>query len=45
MLLIKIKQEDLLLDGKRISDSIAYFTGVYMICLIFSSASQLALTG
>ena len=45
MLLIKIKQQDLLHDGKIISDSIAYFTRVYMICLIFPSASQLALTG
>ena len=43
MLLIKIKQQDLLRDGKNISDSIAYFTRVYMICLIFPSASQLAL--
>ena len=30
-------------DGKNISDSIAYFTRAYMICLIFPSASQLAL--
>ena len=29
MLLIKIKQQDLLHDGKSISDSIAYFTRVY----------------
>ena len=45
MILIKIKQQDLLHDGKNISDSTAYFTKVYMICLIFPSASQLALTG
>ena len=32
MPLIKIKQQDLLRDGKNISDSIAYFTRVYMIC-------------
>ena len=42
MLLIRIKQQDLLHDGKNISDSIAR---VYMICFIFPSASQLALTG
>ena len=41
MLLIKIKQQ----DGKNIPDSIAYFTRVCMICLIFPSASQLALIG
>ena len=29
MLLIKIKQQDLLLDRKNFSDSIAYFTRVY----------------
>ena len=45
MVLIKIKQQDFLRDGKNISDSIAYFTRVYMICLIFPSASQLALIG
>ena len=45
MLLIKIKQQDLLHDGKNISDSIAYFLRVCMISLIFASASQLALTG
>ena len=45
MLLIKIKQQDLLRVGKDTSDSIAYFTTVYMICLIFPSASQLALIG
>ena len=45
MLLIKIKQQDLLHDGKNISDSIAYFTGIYMICLTFLSVSQLALIG
>ena len=45
MLLIKIKQQDLLHHGKNISDSIAYFTIVYIICLIFPSASQLALIG
>ena len=45
MLQIKIRQLDLLPDGKNISDSIAYFTRVYMICLIFPSASQLALIG
>ena len=39
MLLIKIKELDLLRDGKNISDSIAYFMRVHMICLIFSSAS------
>ena len=39
------KQQDLLLDSKDISDSIAYFTRVYMICLTFPSASQLALIG
>ena len=43
MLLIKIEQQDLLHDGKNISDSFAYFTGVYMICLIFPSASHFAL--
>ena len=43
MLLINIKQHDQFHDGKSISDSIAYFTRVYMICLIFPSASQLAL--
>ena len=42
---MKIKQQDLLDDGKNIFDSIACFTRVYMICLIFSSASQLALIG
>ena len=31
-------------DGNQ-SDSIAYFTRVYMICLILPSASQLALLG
>ena len=36
MLLIKIKQQDLLPDGKNISDSIAYFTRLYMICLCLS---------
>ena len=45
MLLIKIKQRDLLHDGKNISDSIAYFTRKHMICLKFPSASQLALIG
>ena len=45
MLLIKIKQQDLIRDGKNISDSIAYLMRVYMICLIFASASQLALIG
>ena len=45
MLLIKIKQQDLLRDCKNISDSIAYFTRVYMTCLIFPRASQLALIG
>ena len=43
MHLVKIKQQDLLLDGKDISYSIAYFTRVYMVCLIFPSVSQLAL--
>ena len=33
MLFIKIKQQDLSHDGKNVSDSIAYFTRVYMICL------------
>ena len=42
MLLIKIKQQDLLHDGKKIPDSITYFTRVYMIYLIFQSASHLA---
>ena len=45
MLLIKIKRQGLLHYRKNISDSIAYLTRVYMICLIFPSASQLALTG
>ena len=45
MFLIKIKQQDLLHDGKNISDSVAYFTIVYMICSIFPSTSQLALIG
>ena len=45
MLLIKIKQLDLLRDGENISHSTAYFTRVYIICLIFPTASQLALTG
>ena len=45
MLLIKIKQQDVLRDGKKISDSIAYFTRVYVICLIFPSSPQLALIG
>ena len=40
MLLIKIKQQDLLHDRKNISDSTAYHTRVYKICLIFPSASQ-----
>ena len=39
MLLINIKQQDLL------PDSIAFFTGVYMICLILPSACQLTLVG
>ena len=43
--MIKIEQQDSLRDGKNISDSIAYFTRVYTICLIFSSASQLAYVG
>ena len=43
MHLIMIKQQDLLRDSKNISDSIAYFKRVCMICLIFPSASQLAL--
>ena len=34
MLLIEIKQQDLLSDGKNISDLIAYYTSKYMICLI-----------
>ena len=45
MLLITIKQQDLLHDGGNISDLIAYFTRVYMICLIFPNASQSALIG
>ena len=40
MLLIKIEQQDLLRDGKNISDSIAYYTRVYMICLTFPNVSQ-----
>ena len=42
MVLITIKQQNLLHHGKNISDSIAYFTRIYM---IFPSASQLALIG
>ena len=42
---MKIKQQYLLRDGKNIFDSIAYFMRVFMICLIFPSASQLALIG
>ena len=45
MLLTKTKQQDLLRDGKNISDSIAYLTRVYMICLIFPNVYQLALMG
>ena len=40
MLLIKMKQQDLLCDGKNISDSIAYSMRVCMTCLILSSTSQ-----
>ena len=43
--MIKIKRQDLLRDGKNISDSISYFTRVYVICLIFPSTSQLARIG
>ena len=43
--MIKIKQQNSLRDGKNISDSLAYFTRVYTICLIFPSASQLAHIG
>ena len=43
MLLIKIKQQDLLPDDENISDSTAHFMRVHMICLIFPSASQLTL--
>ena len=43
MLLIKIKQQDLLRDSKYIFNSITNFTRVNMICFIYSSASQLAL--
>ena len=45
MLFTKGKQQDLLRDRKYIFDSIVYFTRVYMICLIFPSASQLPLIG
>ena len=40
MLFVKIKQQDLLYDIKNISDSIAYFTRVYVIYIIFPRASQ-----
>ena len=43
MVLIKIEPQDLLHDGKSISDSIAYFGRVYMICLLFPSTFQLSL--
>ena len=36
---IKIKQQDSLRDGKNISDSIASFTRLYMICLTFPFTS------
>ena len=45
MLLIKIKQQDSLHYGKNLSDSIAYFTRVDMICLLFLNASKLVLIG
>ena len=45
MLLIKIKQHDLLPDNENIFDSNAYFMRVYTICVIFPSASQLTLIG
>ena len=46
MLLIKIKQQDLFHDSKKISDSTAYFTTASLNnCLILPSASQLALIG
>ena len=45
MLLIKIKQQDSLLDGKSVSDSSAYLEEyIYDICLIISSTCQLACT-
>ena len=40
MLFVKIKQQDLLYHIKNISDSVAYFMRVYVICTIFPSASQ-----
>ena len=36
---------NLLYDGKNISDPVAYFMRVYMIWLIFPGAPQLALLG
>ena len=38
---IKIKQQDLS-DDKNISDSMAYLMRIFMICLVFPNASQLA---
>ena len=43
MLLIMIKQQDLLPDGENISDSTPCLRRLYMIFLIFPSASQLTL--
>ena len=40
MFLVKVKQQDLLYHIKNISDSVAYFMRVYVICTIFPSASQ-----
>ena len=40
MIFVKIKHQDLLHDIKDISDSIAYFTRVYVIHIIFPRASQ-----
>ena len=37
---VKIKQQDLLYDNKIISDSIAYFTRIYVIYIIFPRTSQ-----
>ena len=42
---MKIKRQDLLPDGKNISDLIAYLQDYILICLIFPCASQLALIG
>ena len=46
MLLIKKQTTEMYyVMVKTFHDSIAYFTRVYMICLILPSTSQLALTG